>query len=202
MKSKSGTILIITGAVLIASALSLASYNIYTDKCAGNYSEDILKELESEIPELERSSETGISENNEEQSNLQMSFKEIDNNQYIGIIHIPSLNVKLPVIKQWNYENLKSAPCLYSGNVTDNSMVIAGHNYSSHFGNLKQLSTGDEIYFIDVDGNLYSYTVAETEILDGSDTEKMESGQWDLTLFTCNFSGQERVTVRCEKQDK
>jgi len=26
----------------------------------------------------------------------------------------------------------------------------------------------------------------------------MAAGEWDLTLFTCNYSGQSRVTVRCE----
>jgi sortase A len=200
MKSKSGTFLIITGAVLIASALSLTSYNIYTDKSAGNYSEDVLQQLESEIPELEKSTEIINTEYTDLQIDSKMDFKEIDNNEYIGIIHIPSLDVKLPVMSKWNYENLKSAPCRYDGNAADGSLIIAGHNYSSHFGNLKQLSSGDEVYFINVDGNVYSYSVAETELLESNDNQKLMSGQWDLTLFTCNFSGQERVTIRCERE--
>ena len=54
--------------------------------------------------------------------------------------------------------------------------------------------------FTDVEGNVLSYTVAETELLDGSDVEAMEAGDWDLTLFTCTVGGKTRVTVRCLRQ--
>ena len=51
--------------------------------------------------------------------------------------------------------------------------------------------------FRDLDGNVWTYTVAGTEIIDGNDVERMEAGDWDLTLFTCTYGGQERFTVRC-----
>ena len=41
------------------------------------------------------------------------------------------------------------------------------------------------------------YTVAELETLGKYDVEEMTSGDWDLTLFTCTYGGQSRVTVRC-----
>ena len=44
-------------------------------------------------------------------------------------------------------------------------MVIAGHNYSSHFGNLKNLSQDDTVIFTDVDGNRFHYRVIELETL-------------------------------------
>ena len=36
------------------------------------------------------------------------------------------------------------------------------------------------------------------ETLNPTDIEGMESGNWDLTLFTCTVGGQSRVTIRFE----
>ena len=71
-------------------------------------------------------------------------------------------------------------------------------NYQSHFGRLKELLPGDLVQFTDVDGNVFSCSVVETEILEKTDVEELESGDWDLTLFTCTIGGKTRVTVRCK----
>ena len=48
-----------------------------------------------------------------------------------------------------------------------------------------------------MDGNRFIYAVSGTEQLPGTAIEEMESGDWDLTLFTCTIGGAARVTVRC-----
>ena len=78
-------------------------------------------------------------------------------------------------------------------------MIIAAHNYRTHFGHLKELGTGDEVRFTDMEGNVFRYTVAELETLGKYDVDDMKSGDWDLTLFTCTYGGQSRVTVRCQR---
>ena len=45
----------------------------------------------------------------------------------------------------------------------------------------------------------YHYVVLTAETLDGYDLRGMDAGTWDLTLFTCTFSGVERTTVRCAR---
>ena len=97
---------------------------------------------------------------------------------------------------QWNESLLKRSPCLYEGTIYD-GMIIAGHNYRSHFARLNRLRPGDPVTFTDVDGNRWDYTVTLTEIIRGNDAEGMKAGNWDLTLFTCNYGGEERFTVRC-----
>lgn len=52
--------------------------------------------------------------------------------------------------------------------------------------------------FTDVDGNQFVYEVAGKEVLAGTDVEEMKSGDWDMTLFTCTYSGRTRMTIRCE----
>ena len=79
--------------------------------------------------------------------------------------------------------------------------MIAGHNYASHFGTIKNLEEEDAVIFTDMDGNRFTYRVVEQEILRPSATEEMETGDWDLTLFTCTVGAQNRVTVRCELEN-
>ena len=52
--------------------------------------------------------------------------------------------------------------------------------------------------FTDVDGSLFSYRVAEVQVLEPTAIEEMVMEGWDLTLFTCTIGGQARLTVRCE----
>jgi len=92
---------------------------------------------------------------------------------------------------------LTMAPCCYSGSVYMKNMVIAAHNYRSHFGHLKDLSAGDRLYFMDMDRHVFEYTVDCIEILNDTDVENMVSGEWPLSLFTCTLDGSARVTVRC-----
>jgi sortase A len=124
-----------------------------------------------------------------------------DGHEYIGILEIPSLNLELPIMSEWNYPNLKIAPCRYSGSAYQSNMVIAAHNYQSHFGRLRELNIGDAVTFTDVDGNQFHYTVADLEVLQPNAIDEMVNSDWDLTLFTCTIGGKTRVTVRCESQD-
>ena len=81
-------------------------------------------------------------------------------------------------------KNLTIAPCLYFGNVYENNMIIAAHNYRSHFSRLNQLDEQDQIIFTDVDGNEYIYEVVGFEILKPTNVEEMKVSNYDLTLFT------------------
>lgn len=121
----------------------------------------------------------------------------IDGNFYIGKIKILPLKLTLPVMKDWSYDNLKKAPCRYSGSLYKNNMIIMAHNYRGHFGRLYKLKRGDDILFEDVRGDRFYYKVDEVETLSSDDVDEIELGDFDLTLFTCTVGGRNRVVVRC-----
>lgn len=133
---------------------------------------------------------------------MDMPVTVIDDVDYIGVLRIPVLEMELPIISQWSYPLLKIAPCRYQGSAYKGNMIIAGHSYPAHFGALEELLAGDTVTFTDVDGNVFWYQVVEMEILASNAGEELESGDWDLTLFTCTVSGQSRVTIRCESMNK
>ena len=70
--------------------------------------------------------------------------------------------------------------------------------------NLRSLHVweGDIATFTDMDGNVFTYKMVERETLLPTSIDAMESGEWDLTLFTCTVGGQSRVTIRFELEEK
>lgn len=131
---------------------------------------------------------------------MEMPVMEVEGKRYIGVLSLPKLEVELPVMETWDYPKLRTAPCRYKGSVYKDNVIIAAHNYTRHFGSLHTMQPGDEVEFTDADGNLFSYEVVSMETLPGTAVEEMESGDWDMTLFTCTYGGKSRVTVRCEKK--
>ena len=105
----------------------------------------------------------------------------------------------LPIQSDWSEEKLKNTPCRYSGSIEEGELVIAGHNYKSHFTGLAKLATGESLVFTDLEGNQSFYEVCEVYMVDATDIEGMVHSGYDLSLFTCNYGGKARVTVRCER---
>lgn len=223
MKITKGKCFVILGSLLLLAAAILILSNIIQDKKSGERAREVLEVLEVKISDEAKKAEvteTKVQTSTEqiytapsedlfaqygtEEPTTQEKLAEIDGNSYVGIISIPSLDVRLPVMSEWSYANLKISPCRYSGRADTDDIIIAAHNYSSHFGNINSLSVGDEMVFIAADGTEYRYNVIQIDTLDGTDVEGLianDNGNWDLTLFTCTLSGQSRVCVRAEKTD-
>lgn len=194
--NKRGLGFFIIGAICIAFAVGLVVYNLCSDISAGNESFDALMEL-SEDTKLRDAIPAYMTD-----PNTEMPTKRVGDWDYIGILELPTLQLALPVISQWDDAALQVAPVRYAGSAYLDNMVIAAHNYSSHFGKLADLSLKDPIRFTDVEGNMFEYTVQELEILQPTAVNEMicnDEGNWDLTLFTCTWGGQSRVAVRCAR---
>lgn len=207
-RRKLGTMVTAVGIALILAAVGLTVFNLWDESRAGREAEQalagILDQLEREEaaettepmePEEEPAPELGWSDEAE------MPAVELDGEAYLGILEIPAIQLTLPVRDSWSYPNLRKTPCRYSGGLYSQDMVIAGHNYDSHFGRLDELKSGDQVFFTDMDRNQMVYLVAETETLPPTAIEEMTTpGAWALTLFTCTIGGRSRVTVRCVLQ--
>lgn len=193
MKAKRGTVWINAGLLLIAAALFLSVYNEWESHEARDSARQVIAQLCDELP-TEAGEPTTLPDVRRE-----MPVKAINGRDYIGVLSIPSLELELPVISQWDYPALKVAPCRYSGSLYQDNLIICAHNYASHFGKLKELQPGDIVLFTDMDEHVVTFQMVERETLNPMDAEGMEAGDWDLTLFTCTIDGQTRVTIRLER---
>ena len=185
MKSNKWVKLIYLGIFLIILAFGFVLYNYYVDVNAGKVSKGIVEKIKEKTDE-ENGSDFNIL---------------IDNEEYIGIISIPSLNIELPVANNWSYSKMKISPCRYYGSLDTNDLVICAHSYKHFFRYIRDLVSGDIVYISDLKGNKYTFEVKLVEVLGPEDINEMIESDFDLTLFTCTSDSQNRVTVRLDRID-
>lgn len=196
----------ILGTALILGALSLFIYNQQKATKAETMSGNLMPQLVEIIEENEGSDTepqtytqpVGTPIEFLDPSAFEMTEVVIDGYAYIGYLSIPALELELPIMADWDNSRLQIAPCRYTGSVRAENLVIMAHNFASHFGGLSQLAEGDSVLFTDMDGITTSYQVVAQDILNPYAVEEMTSGEFDLTLFTCTYGGQSRVTVYCD----
>ena len=171
-----GLLLMGLGLVFLAAAGFLSVKNRTEDFCAGAASARILAGLE----EIATSAEAS------------------DSQSCLGHLTIPSLALELPVLSEWSYEKLKTAPCRYSGSIEDENLVLIAHNYRTHFGPIRRLKSGDRVSFEDTDGTVFEYLVTASEVVLPTALEEVTAGSHDLTLITCTYGGKSRMVVYCD----
>ena len=215
-----GRLLIVTGALLLAAAVSLVVFNKLEDSSAKKSADKslaVLKEYistQSEPSPVEDGSrsQTGDESAAEKQETASAEEPEdtdgdqaleIDGEFYIGMLTIPKLGLELPVARNYSEANMDIAPSRWKGSLAGHDMMICGHNYSGFFLDLDKLEAGDQLVFTNLRGRQFFFTVSWTEMVSGWDTVTMLSGteSWDLTVFTCTWSGWSRVTVRAVRDE-
>ncbi len=198
-KKRVGLILIVIGVFLVLASLGILIHNEYESRQAENRSRKEVERLRSEINGQSKEQSKDASEGEPKEEKDSGKAGNIDD-AYIGIITIPAVGVEVPVTSDYNEETLKQMPCRYYGSADEGNLVIAGHNYRHGFGELNSLSGGDEVILTEMDGNIRHYVVREREVLKEDDISGMNESGWDLSLYTCTYSGRERLTVRCREE--
>lgn len=216
MKRKVGNLLMITGAVLVSLALLLFLHNEWEAKRAETQASQVLEQMReqflAENEEKENSGKSGheglaqedaeseVGQDTSETENRKVMV--VDGREYMGWLSIPAIGLELPVMAEWSYAGLKTAPGRYSGSLETGNLVIAGHNYARHFSPIKWLDTGTEVDITDASQTVWHYQVSALEKLNPDQvqdmTEPSETDDWNLTLFTCTTGGQMRYAVRCK----
>ncbi len=201
------------GAALILSALVLLLHNRYADARAGREAETLLAGVEAAIsqgtadgPEETRRQETrptgeenGTEPTAAEALDPEMPVAMLEGYGYVGYVEIPALGLKLPVMSDWDYTRLEIAPCRQFGSSRTDDLVIAAHNFESHFGRLNEMSVGNTVTFTDMAGIVNTYRAEMIETLSPKDVDAVQNSGYDLVLYTCTRDGQERVAVICNR---
>ena len=179
-------LLVTAGALLLLAGALLAGQNLLTERRAARQTADLLAAVETRIaapadlpaPEVTGDPWAGY--------------------EVIGVVGLPDLGLSLPVLADYTQDLLAVAPCRYTDDLAlePGQLVVAGHNYRTHFGRLGELAPGSRITWQNLDGVTYTYTVTEVTEIDAGDREALEQGDWDLTLFTCDVTRTRRILVR------
>lgn len=127
-------------------------------------------------------------------------------NEYsvVGVVNIPKINCKYPIIAETTDELLKVSVCKFWGpnpNEVGNLCII-GHNYknSRFFSKVPTLVVGDIVEITDLSGKTVKYKAYDIYTVDPSDTRctsQLTQGKREVTLITCTNDTKQRVIIKC-----
>lgn len=133
------------GSALVLAAVCLYVYDRLEDARAGaqaalavsqlRQSQSIAAVSETEQPADSAESLPTEDAESESESASETPASSIER-EYLGVLTIPALGLELPVQTEWSKANLKVSPCRQCGSTAGGDLVIAAHNYKSHFGRL------------------------------------------------------------------
>jgi sortase A len=123
----------------------------------------------------------------------------------IGIVEIPKIKVKLPILAGASSSNLKLGAAHLTGTAKlgerGNTVIAAHHSYTygRMFNRLEEVSKGDTVH-IQSGTQTLVYKVTGTEMVEPKETSVLKQpaeGQY-LTLITCDNDGSHRFIVHAK----
>ena len=191
----------VVAGLLIAAGIAIMAVPFFWRTTGEKQTEQLISEFEQTL-EDDYDEETDVEE---EQTSISEEDEAIlKEGGVIGIIEIPGLNIRYPVMEGTTSKVLnagighieETAGIGESGNC-----VLCGHNgsrYGTFFTPLSQISIGDNVTIIDKNGQTHIYEVTDTEVVNPYDNSiKTQGKEKELTLFTCSQKGTMRFVVRC-----
>lgn len=181
--------------ILVISAIILLGVIVYRYSQYQKNSQEAVTVAEKIEEEFEQTLETN--------NKVEMEYKGY---QVVGIIEIPKINIKYPILSETNEDSIQYSITKFAGEDINSigNFVVAGHNYldGSMFGKVKQLEIGDEIKLTDLYNNTISYEIFDIYSVNPNDTSVIKSVKEDsreVTLITCTKGHIERLITRARE---
>ena len=184
-------------AVLIVALIVVVAMIVI--RYGGNYLNE--KEVSSSLETIEE-------ELNKEETQQSESLPELEFKGYKveGIIEIPKINIKYPIIDHTNEETMKVSITKFWGPQANEigNYTVAGHNNKdgTMFGKTKYLQIGDKIKLTNLKNETIEYEVFKIYSIDPDDVscvESVESGTREVTLITCTNGHKNRLVTKARQ---
>lgn len=158
--------------------------------------------------EVSASLETIEEELNKEETQQSESLPELEFKGYKieGIIEIPKINIKYPIIDHTNEETMKVSITKFWGPQANEigNYTVAGHNNKdgTMFGKTKYLQIGDKIKLTNLKNETIEYEIFKIYSIDPDDVscvESVENGTREITLITCTNGHKNRLVTKARE---
>ena len=195
----------VVAGLLIIAGIAIMAVPFFWRTTGEKQTEQLIREFEQTL-EDDYDEETDVEE---KQTSISKADEAIlEEGDVIGIIEIPSIDIRYPVMEGTGSVVLNAGighiPETAGIGESGNS-VLCGHNgsrYGTFFTPLNQISIGDEVTIIDKKGQAHIYEVTETEVVNPYDNSiKTQGEEKELTLFTCFQKGTMRFVVKCRYKE-
>ena len=181
------TLLIIAAIVVIG----LIIYNYVVSEQNDNNLAEVVTEIEEQFTANE----------GKQAANVQYNGYDV-----VGIIEIPSINIKYPIINKTNDTTMKYSITKFSGGDINSigNFTVAGHNNlnGTMFGKVKRLQIGDEIKMTDLYNNTVTYQIFDIYSVEPNDVSCLESvdeNTREITLITCTNGHLNRLITKARE---
>ena len=184
-------------AVLIVALIVVVAMIVI--RYGGNYLNE--KEVSSSLETIEE-------ELNKEETQQSESLPELEFKGYKieGIIEIPKINIKYPIIDHTNEETMKVSITKFWGPQANEigNYTVAGHNNKdgTMFGKTKNLQIGDKIKLTNLKNETIEYEIFKIYSIDPDDVscvESVENGTREITLITCTNGHKNRLVTKARQ---
>lgn len=185
-------IILLVIALIVVLAMLIVRYG-------GNYKNE--KEVAVVLENIEQQLEQKLPESKEEILDVEYKGYKIE-----GIIEIPKINIKYPIIDHTNEETMKLSITKFWGPQANEigNYTVAGHNNKdgTMFGETKYLQIGDIIKLTNLKNETVEYTVFKIYSIDPDDVtcvESVEPGTREITLITCTNGHKNRLITKARQ---
>ena len=184
-------------AVLIVALIVVVAMIVI--RYGGNYLNE--KEVSSSLETIEE-------ELNKEETQQSESLPELEFKGYKveGIIEIPKINIKYPIIDHTNEETMKVSITKFWGPQANEigNYTVGGHNNKdgTMFGKTKYLQIGDKIKLTNLKNETIEYEIFKIYSIDPDDVscvESVENGTREITLITCTNGHKNRLVTKARQ---
>lgn len=123
-----------------------------------------------------------------------------------GIIEIPKVGIKYPILNETSEESMKISITKFWGPDVNEigNLTLAGHNNKdgTMFGKTKRLSIGDTIKLTNLKNETVEYEIFKIYTIDPDDVsivESVEAGCREVTLITCTNGHKNRLITKARE---
>ncbi len=192
MNSKNGVVrkvLIIIGSCLLMTSIILLfiwQWNIHTSEQKASEYVRILRER---IPEPQGAVP-------EERKDNTMATLSVDGTDFVGMLELPQYESLLPVCADLGKPS--KCPCRFNGSIYNRTMQISATSQKGQYDFYRNISVGDGVFFTDMEGNRYSYTVTDIRYEKSANQTTLQRKEASLTLFIKNVYAFEYIIIYCD----
>lgn len=132
----------------------------------------------------------------EERRDNTMSVLSIDGKDFVGTIELLRYGSKLPVGADWG--DPSKYPCRLGGSIYNGTLQVGATTQKGQYDFYRELSVGDEVDYIDVEGNRYSFEIKSMRYEKHIDQNELAQEGYPLVLFVKNIYSFEYLLVFCD----
>ncbi len=184
-------ICIILGVICLICAIGYFANSYFFAKNIGETARGALSTVKAQLPPLKPQVP-------QERGNNQMASMNVDGLNVVGILEIRQFGVELAVLSKWQQQTSAYTPCRYAGSIYDSTLVIGASDKEGQLSCAKSLEPGVELRITDMEGGVYTYAVAAIHHAKTLESDKLQSKDYDLTVFVKDSATGEYLLIRCK----